>query len=95
MDFKLTPAALDDFRAIGEYTLARWNEVQCDKYLDQLDSRFYWLAENPKLGYCRDEIKPGYYSYPEGSHVIYYRIQPDFIEIIAILHGHMDPKRHI
>jgi toxin ParE1/3/4 len=95
MDFKLTPSALYDFRNIGDYTIKNWDKIQCDKYLDKLDNRFYWLAENPKSGSRRDEIKQGYYSYPEGSHIIYYRIQSNFIEIIAILHEQMDAKRHI
>ena len=54
-----------------------------------------YLAENPQRGKARDKIKRGYYSYLEGSHMIYYKILADHIAIIDILHQSMEPTRHL
>jgi len=54
-----------------------------------------YLAKNPKYGKVRDDIKRGYYSYPEGSHMIYYMIKTNHIEIIDILHQSMEPSQHL
>jgi len=38
------------------------------------------------------------YSYPQQSHVIYFRAQgdpPGLIEIVGVLHGRMEPARHV
>ncbi|HED18381.1 MAG TPA: type II toxin-antitoxin system RelE/ParE family toxin, partial [Gammaproteobacteria bacterium] len=71
-----------------------WGAEQADKYIRSLLSRFTWLSENPQLGKQRAEIKPGYYCFPEGMHLIFYKITPDEIEIIGIPHQSMDFIAH-
>ena len=55
-----------------------------------MERRFEWLAERPNLGKHRPEIKEGYYSYPQGSHVVFYLIRDDGIDIIGVPHQRMD-----
>jgi toxin ParE1/3/4 len=50
--------------------------------------------ENPKLGKRRDDIKPGYYSFPEGRHLIFYTISKSSIDIIGIPHQSMGIISH-
>jgi len=95
MGFKLTLSALEDVENIARYTLENWNAAQGEKYLDKLDAGFQQLAENPKLGRYHDELKKGVYSFPIGSHLAFYRIQENHIEILAILHKSMDAQRHL
>jgi len=45
---------------------------QADKYLDALFSRFEWLCEHPYTGKNREDIKNGYYCFPEGMHLVFY-----------------------
>ena len=85
-----SPRAVFDVRSIGEHTNKIWGAKQRRKYLDALERRIFWLAENPRLGKHRAEINEDYFSYPEGEHLIFYRIGSDAIEIIAILHNRMD-----
>ena len=43
------------------------------------------------MGRTCDEIKTGYFKFPTGSHVIYYRSKTEKqIEIVRILHESMD-----
>ena len=69
--FRLTLRAAADFDAIADYTMESWGLAQLETYLHGLNSRFEWLADNPFAGRERNDIHPGYRSYPEGSHIIF------------------------
>lgn len=88
--FKITPRAQEDLKDIGRYTLSTWGKKQRNTYLKSLDKRFSWLAENQQLGTQRPDIKEGYYSYLQGSHLIFYTIEKEHINIIGIPHKAMD-----
>ncbi len=88
--FRLTPRAENDLRAIARYTLEQWGREQRESYLRALDGRFRWLAENPAVGKPRPDVKEGYFSYPQGRHVIFYLIRDGGIDIIGIPHQRMD-----
>lgn len=92
--FRLTPRAENDLRAIARYTLEQWGQEQRETYLRALDRRFHWLAENPALGRPRPDVKEGYFSYPEGRHVIFYLIREGGIDIIGIPHQRMDVRNY-
>lgn len=87
---RLTPRAISDMRQIGRYTERRWGREQRDIYLRALDQRFATLADNPLLGRARPEIAAGYRSLPHGSHLIFYMIGNDTIDIIGVPHQSMD-----
>jgi len=93
--YKVTPAAKADLKSIARYTQHKWGRKKRNQYLSALDNRFSWLADDPQLGKCRDEVKTGYRSYPEGLHVIFYRIVKGSIEILGVLHQNMDFKKHL
>lgn len=82
--------AQDDLESIWLYRYQEWGAEQADQYIRTLLARFTWLSENPQLGKQRTEIKPGYYCFPEGSHLIFYKIIQKEIDIIGIPHQNMD-----
>jgi toxin ParE1/3/4 len=88
--FCLTPRAEQDLKNIARYTLKIWGKEQRDTYLRAMDRRFGRLAQHPQQGKPRSDAHPGYYSYPQGSHVIFYLIRHDGIDIIGIPHRRMD-----
>lgn len=88
--FRVTPRAAQDLRDIARYTLRTWGRKRRDTYLKAIDQRFSWLAENPEFGKPRPDIKDGYYSYPQGSHLIFYLVRQGGIDIIRIPHQRMD-----
>ncbi|MBV6415844.1 MAG: Toxin ParE1 [Steroidobacteraceae bacterium] len=90
LSFRLAPRAYDDLKNIARYTRQQWSEAQREKYLRALDARFRWLAEHPQSGKHRPEIAEGYFSFPQGSHVIFYLIGKDDIDIIGVPHKQMD-----
>ena len=93
--YVLSPNAQASLINIKAYSIDKFGEGQTKIYLEKLRDRMRYLADNPKRGRARDKIKRGYYSYLEGSHAIYYKILPDHIAIIDILHQSMEPMRHL
>ena len=94
--FTLTNMAKADLKDIGRYTLNKWGREQRNHYLSILDACFRQLAENPFNGKDCSEIRGGYRKFNVGSHIIFYRqIIYDSIEIVRVLHGHMDVENHL
>lgn len=93
--FKLTAAALDDLRDIARYTQNTWGKQKRSVYITALNSRFTWLSINPDAGIRRDEMGEGYLCYPEGKHVIFYRKQTEWIEVLGVLYQNMDFRPHL
>ena len=88
--YRVTPRALEDLKNIGRYTEQQWGKRQRNTYLRALEKRFSWLAENPQLGKHRTDVAEGYYSFPQGEHVVFYMIGEESIDIIGIPHKEMD-----
>jgi len=88
--FRITPRARDDLKNIGRYTERQWGKAQRNAYLKDLEKRFGWLAENPQLGKHRSDVTAGYYSFPQGEHVVFYLVGQEGIEIIGVPHKEMD-----
>jgi toxin ParE1/3/4 len=91
---RITRRAYDDLKSIGRYTLRQWGREQRDAYLRGLDRRITWLADNPRLGRRRDDIAPGYLSFPHAAHVIFYLIRQGGIDVIGVPHQAMDIPAH-
>ena len=69
--YSLRQNAQEDLESIWLYSFQEWGIEQADSYIRTLLSRLPSLAENPQLGQPRPDIKPGYYSYPEGMHIVF------------------------
>ena len=91
----LRALAQNDLEEIWAYTYGEWGLEQADSYLQSLISRFDWLANSPHSGKKRDDIKAGYYCFPEGMHLIFYTIQNNTIDIIGVPHQRMDIVSHM
>lgn len=89
--FTLTQRAKSDLKSIAKFTDIRWGRAQRNIYIKQFDEAFHMLAESPSMGKNCDFIKVGYHKFPQGSHIIFYKIASNTtLEIIRILHKNMD-----
>jgi len=93
--YRIRQLAAADLERIWLYSFQQWGAEQADHYLRALFDRFAWLAEHPKLGKARDDIKPGYFYFPEGRHLIFYMVNDTGIEIIGVPHQSMDVISHV
>lgn len=88
--YRIRSLAESDLESTWFYTVEQWGVEQADTYLKSMIKRFDWLANNSYLGKQRDDIKKGYYCFPEGMHLVFYTIINEQIEIIGIPHQSMD-----
>jgi toxin ParE1/3/4 len=95
MRIDLSQAAERDIESILEYSLKTFGAMQAETYYRSLRKCFELIAENPEIGLRRSDLTPPLRSHPHQSHVIFYEIHDDFILIVRILHGRMDPRRHL
>ena len=95
MKFRLAKQAQADLDSIWDYSFITWDEKRADLYIDALFARFEWLTKSRLLWRERNDIRPGLFSYPEHSHLIIFREVQGNIEIVRVLHGRMDIKRHL
>ena len=86
--------ARTDLEEIWLFTFEEWGLEQADKYLNLLLSGFEWLSRNPYTGKDREDIKNGYYCFPEGMHLVFYTMTEYGIDIIGIPHQNMDVVSH-
>ena len=68
--YRLTPAARRDLSRIWDYSEERWGLQQAEVYLRDLQTCLERLADDPRRGHPRDEVRPGYRSRAVGSHVV-------------------------
>ncbi len=53
------------------------------------------IADNDGLGAKRADIPPQYRAYGVGSHIIIYQPQAEFVQVVRILHQHMNRADHL
>ena len=83
------PRARSDLAEIWDY-IADDSEARADAFIDTIDRKFQALAGRPNMGRQRDELAEGLRSFPVGRYVIFYRVLPDGIEVVRVLHGARD-----
>lgn len=91
----IAPAAKSDLKGIYQYGLHRWGESQSDKYLNNFKEQFLVLSEQPLIGTARPDLLLDMRTLPIQSHVVFYRVSANSVEIVRILHGRQDPNRHM
>jgi toxin ParE1/3/4 len=70
--------------------IAKENPAAADRWLDGFDARCKALAQMPELGRKRSDLAPGLRGLPIGNYVIFYRLIPDGIQVLRVLHGARD-----
>ncbi len=94
-DYKLSLAADGDLNDIFDYSEIEFGFEQAVKYISEFEDVLNRLVANPEQGRRRNEIKPGLRSYPNDSHVIFYRIMKDHLRVVRVLHEKRDYSRLI
>lgn len=93
--FVLTPRARTDLQAVWTYTADRWSVEQADRYTRLIHRAIQIVAVDPRRWRSCDQVRSGYYKYPVGSHVLFFRKHNSGILVVRILHQSMDFERHL
>ncbi len=84
-DYKLSNAAKDDLIRIYHYGVEKFGMTQADKYFDSFFKYFDIISQQPYAFESIDYIKKGYRRCACGPDSIYYKINNDAVEIMAII----------
>ena len=96
MHYVFTDEAKTDLIQIRRFTLKRWGKNQSEHYLLELQQTLNRLTSMPYIGICREQdLGREIYSFPYGSHVIYYTLHGGQLIVMAVLHQSMVPESHL
>lgn len=90
-EYRISNAAKEDLIRIHHFGVEKFGLIQADKYFDAFFDNFEIIAQRPFSFESVDYIKEGYRRCPCGSDTIYYRINDNMVEIMAIV-GMQDLK---
>ncbi|QFS89854.1 Toxin ParE1 [Mycobacterium sp. THAF192] len=93
--YLLSPAAQADLEQIWAFSVDRWGRDQAEKYLREIQRGIDRVADNPMIGRVCDEVRSGYRRHPDGSHVLFYRVEGNMIDVVRILHKRMEMDLHL
>lgn len=91
----LSPAAQSDIKEIYQYGRTHWGKSRATQYTVCLKEQLWDLLIHPKIGILRPEFSSIMRSLVFESHIIFYRVQKEQIEIVRLLHGRQDPVRQL
>ena len=90
LPFIITKKAVSDIEEIWLFTVEKWSVEQADRYYNLIFDEINFICKNSDAGKSMEYIRKGYRASKVKSHLIFYRIINDTIEIIRILHERMD-----
>lgn len=90
-NYRLSNIAKEDLIRIHHFGVEKFGVTQADKYFDSFFHCFDIIAQRPFSFESVEHIKKGYRRCVCGSDSIYYRINDNIVEIMAIV-GRQDLK---
>ena len=92
--YRLNEIAKADLLSIARWGDEHYGIERSNQYRDELKAHFDILAETPLLYPAVDHIRAGYRRSVCGVHAIYYRIDGDTVEIMAVMRA-QDTAKHL
>jgi toxin ParE1/3/4 len=86
--YRLSNEAKEDLIRIHHYRVEKFGMSQADKFFDTFFEYFEIITQRPFSFESVDYIKRGYRRCVFGSESIYYRLNNDIVEIMAIVGRH-------
>ena len=86
-EYRLSPAALNDLDAIWDYTARTWSVGQAETYIRAIADDMDLLVRHPEIARERTEIRTPVRLYRSGSHLIIYRIEAGWLQVLRIVHA--------
>jgi toxin ParE1/3/4 len=90
LELRLRPKARRDLAGIWTYTRRRWSRAQADRYVGAIYAEIEELRERPSLGRPAPIGKAPFLKRACGSHVIFYLVSENTLDVVRVLHERMD-----
>lgn len=86
----ISKKAVSDLENIWLYTVEKWSVEQADRYYSLIFDEIAYICKNESAGKSMEHVRKGYRASKVKSHLIFYKISNNIIEIVRILHERMD-----
>ena len=90
MPFFISKKAVSDLEEMWLYTVEKWSIEQADRYYTLIFDEINYICKNISAGKSMEHVRKGYRASKVKSHLIFYRVINNTIEVIRILHERMD-----
>ncbi len=91
----LTVEAREDYHDLTLYGLHIWGTSVAERYHADIARVLDSLGRFPRMGRRKEGLTDEIRTIAVGQHVIYYRIDPDAVRVLRILHSRMDATHHL
>ncbi len=95
LPYIISKNAITDLEEIWLYSFQNWSTAQADRYYHLIWDEIKFICKNPGTGKSFEQFRKGYIASKVKSHLIFYRIKDNTIEIIRILHERMDIENQL
>jgi toxin ParE1/3/4 len=95
LPFVISKKAVSDLEEIWFYTFEKWSKEQADRFYNLIFNEINYICKNVRAGKSMEHVRKGYRATKVKSHLIFYKIVNDTIEIIRILHEQMDIENRL
>ena len=95
LPYVFSKQAVIDLEEIWLYTVDKWSVAQADRYYLLIIDEIDYNCKNINSGKPMGNVRKGYRATKVKSHLIFYRIVDDTVEIIRILHERMDIENRL
>ena len=95
LQYVISKKALSDVEEIWFYTAEKWSVDQANRYYNLIFDEINFICKNINAGKSMEHVRKGYRASKVKSHLIFYRILNNTVEIIRILHERMDIENRI
>ena len=93
--YVISKKAVSDLEEIWLYTVEKWSTGQADRYYNLIFDDINYICKNSDAGKSMEHVRKGYRASKVKSHLIFYKISNDTIEIVRILHERMDIENRL
>jgi len=95
LPYIISKKAVIDLEEIWVFTVDKWSVAQADRYYLLIIDEIEFICKNITCGKSMHNIRKGYRATKVKSHLIFYRVVNDTVEIIRILHERMDIENRL
>ena len=95
LPYVISKKAVSDLEEIWLYTVEKWSVDQADRYYNLIFDEINFICKNNNAGKSMEHVRKGYRASKVKSHLLFYRIQHNTVEVIRILHELMDIENRL
>lgn len=95
LPFVISKKAVSDLEEIWLYTAEKWSVEQADRYYNLIFDEINYICKNINTGKSMEHVRKDYRASKVKSHLIFYKVLHNTIEVIRILHERMDIENRL